>query len=163
MKLRGTLLGLALTATAACGGGERGEIEALIEEIVSLQGQQVEEWERIAAIVRESQQEPWELMRELTIREWTERAESVARRVARNEGRLRDAAARDAWDEVFLLGLGGMTPVEFLQDMKTKSEGTLKTATDRRLAIVEQRRRRAIEEQAATRDGTESREPVPAR
>lgn len=140
MQLRVTVIGLALAAVGACGGGEEGEaqvqgndraeIDALVEEIESLEAQHVEELERVAVLV--------EGRGEAYVREWTRRADRLRTAAEQTAAQLRDAAARDAWDEVFLLGASEWTPMEMLQDMKTRAEENLARARERRLAVEEQ-------------------------
>ena len=138
MKLKVTFLGVALVVTGAC-GGEEAEIDELIEEIVSIRAQAVEEWERVAEIVRQDPRASSEAIRRARIHDWTTRAEQAAQNAEREEETLRDAAARDAWNELYLLHLAQMTPLEFLQDGKRRAEEGLAAAVERRRAIEEYR------------------------
>lgn len=142
MKLKVTFVGVVLVVTGACGGGEDAEIDALIEEIARVQAQEVEEWERVAAIMREGPHES-EVWRRALIHDWTERAEQARTGADRTLGQLRYAESQNAWNEVFLLGLAGMTPVEYLEDMKARAETALVRARERRARIEEQREQRA--------------------
>lgn len=159
MQLKATLIGLALAAVTACGGGEE---EALIEEIESLHALTIEEAEKqvdgeIEALAREAEEalesagDDEQVIEEIRgVEETRTRAQRIDLEGMRSEleshlARLREAHARDAWSQVFPLAfpLSGSDPVAFLNARKRLARKLLELARERR---------RAFEEQSADRE-----------
>ena len=154
MKLKATLIGLALAAVGACGGGEAAQIEALIKEIASLQAQTLEEMEQnVSREIEAAKVRPLEVnddspeeLRDMNLRSAAAFRDArvellegslprdLERARRRKAGRLagwRDAQAEDAWETRYVPRGFGITPVEFLQEMKRDEESALKAQRER--------------------------------